>query len=256
MVLHSCSNCHFELTNNSNFCPNCGAPKLKDRLSTRIVLAELFDLFFLWNKTFFKTCGTLLINPSRVYTFYIDGGRIKYQNPLFFLLLCFLIYHLVISFTNQPMFIIDGMKGSVEGLSSGFSGKKIDASALDKLNRYSKILFFLILPIIAWCSKVVFKSSLLNYAEHLSINSYLLGQVILIGLVISTILLLFHASKILLGTLDFSLIPIYISINQYQIFKNKGFISILKSILFIIFSLIMIFVFNIVLGTIVISIIT
>jgi hypothetical protein len=241
----SCLNCHFTITDNSNFCPNCGAPLLKGRLSTKEVLSELLDVIFLWNKTFFKTVGVLFAGPSRVFSFYITGGRNKYMNPLFFLLLCFLIYQLYILITNQELFFISGMKGSVDGFNEGRSSyngsslPEVDTSAFDKLNRYSKILFFLILPIIALCSKIVFKSKKLNYAEHLSVCSYMLGQAIMITLIISGILLLLNINIKITGIITSFLCAIYVGICQYQIFRNKVVISIFKSVIFLILSFIL-----------------
>ncbi|HUX95943.1 MAG TPA: DUF3137 domain-containing protein [Bacteroidales bacterium] len=41
MSYPSCLNCNFNITNDSNFCPKCGAPLLKSRLSTKEVLDDL-----------------------------------------------------------------------------------------------------------------------------------------------------------------------------------------------------------------------
>ena len=244
MITTTCLNCQCSVTDDSNFCPNCGAPLIKSRLSTKEVFLELFDVIFLWNKTFFKTLGVLLIHPSRVYRFYIDGGRNKYMNPLFYLLLCFFIYQIYISITDQELFFISGMKGSFEGYSEGASyGGVSDVPELDtsvnKLNRYSKILFFLLLPIIALCSKWVFKSKQLNYAEHMSVCSYMLGQIIIISLIVSGFSLLVNINIKIAGYIIASMSVIYVAICQHLIFQNKLLKSIFRSLIFLVLSFLM-----------------
>lgn len=242
MITTTCLNCQCSVTENNNFCPNCGAPLVKTRSGTKEVLLELFDVIFLWNKTFFKTLGVLLIHPSRVYRFYIDGGRNRYMNPLFYLLLCFFIYQLYITITDQQLFFISGMEGSFEGFAEGASharGSEVpvaDTSVFDKLNRYSKILFFLLPPIIALCSKWVFKSKQLNYAEHLSVCSYMLGQIIIISLFVSGFSLLLNINIKTASYISTSISVIYVTICQYLIFHNKLLKSIFRSVLFLILS--------------------
>lgn len=258
MIARTCLNCNFALTEDASYCSNCGAPVLKKRLRTKDVLNELFDVIFLWNKTFIITVWALLIHPSRVFRLYLAGGRNKYMNPLFFLLLCYLLYQLYISIIHQQLFIIEGMKGSIEGFNEGYnkgsSVPEVDMSVLDKLNRYSKILFLLILPIIAFCSKVVFKSKQHNYAEHMSICSYLLGQIIIIVTLVSSVLLLFDINLKVRGIASTLIWIIYLVICQYQIFQNKVLKAILKSVIFLILSYILTGIPYSILGTILVSI--
>ncbi len=164
------------------------------------------------------------------------------------------------SFGSQQLFFISGMKGFVEGWNAGssyYNGSsvpEVDTTAFDKLNRYSKVLFFLILPIIAFCSKIVFKSKQLNYAEHLSVYSYMLGEIIMITLMISSILLLLNINIKITGIISSSLCGIYMGICQYQIFQNKLLISIFRSAIFLILSFIFTGIPYNILGIILISI--
>ena len=227
-----CLNCQSELDSGFNYCPNCGAHQLKGRLSIKEVLTELFDVILIWDKNFFKTFFHLLICPSRVITFYIKGGRNRYLNPLLYLLFCFFLYFLIASLLNKDLFFMGGMKGGVAGWNSVDPGA-LNLNSINSLNRFSKILYFLILPIFAFLSSIFFRSSRLNFGEHLIINAYLLGEITLVGTVALPLTYLPFRS---IGILALILM-IYMFLGQYQVYQNKVLKSLLKSLLFMVLSI-------------------
>ncbi len=233
-----CLNCHSEINKTSNYCPNCGAHLLKNRLSTKEVFKELFDVILIWNKDFFKTFFHLFVSPTKVISFYIKGGRNRYLNPLLYLLFCFFLYLLIASLLNKELFFMRGMKSGVAGWNSVDETGLLNVDSINSLNRYSKILYFLILPILAFLSSVFFRSSKLNYAEHISINAYLIGEITLLGTVALPLTYLPDDSIGFLAL--FSISSIYTFLCQYQIYQNKVLKSLLKSLGFIVLSIFLI----------------
>lgn len=227
VMMGKCLNCQGEVYDESNFCSYCGARQLKGKLSTKEVFTELFDVILIWNKDFVKTFFHILISPQKVITFYLKGGRTKYLNPLLYLLFCYFLYLLIASLLNKDLFFMGGMKGSVTRWNSVDEREALNMDSIIALNRYSKILYFLMLPILAFLSSKFFRSSKLNFAEHIIINAYLLGQITLLGTIGFSLSYLPDKSIGLLAL--FSITSIYMFMCQYQIFKNKFLNSLLKS---------------------------
>lgn len=227
----NCIHCKTAVAISSNFCPVCGNRIISTALTLKEVFLELFEVIFVWNKKFLRTVTSLFLRPNKVISYYLAGGRNTYVSPLFFLLLCYFLYFLVISLSDREMFIISQMKGAVSGYNSGSGDselRELDVNSLARINRYSKILFFLLVFIFATCSKFIFRVNRRNFAQHLAINAYLLGQAVLLGTV-------FFNMVVLAPKLDFLpalLIVFYVLYAQYDIFRGKMIHSFLRTLLF------------------------
>ncbi len=252
-TLKKCLNCQAELSNESNFCPNCGAHQPNSRLSTKEVFSELLDVVLIWNKDFFKTFFHLLFRPTRVITYYIQGGRNRYMNPLLYLLFCFFLYLLLSSLLGRGVFFISGMKGFIAGINEAGNTESLNENAIDNLNSFSKILFFLILPILAFFSLAIFRSNRMNYAEHLSISAYQLGQIIFLGTVTTSFAYILDWNGI--NYISMLIIVLYLIWCQYQIFQNKILYSFLKSLGFILINIFIIIILYLIIAFAVASIV-
>jgi hypothetical protein len=246
-----CMNCLVVVNAESNFCSNCGAHQLKNRLSTKEVLTELFEVILIWNKTFFNTSIQLLINPSIVITFYVKGGRNRYLNPLLYLLFCFFLFLLISSLLDKGLFFMSFMKGIVAGIIEADGARSFNTDSFPWLNRYSKIIYFLNLPILALLSSIFFRSSRLNFAEHLSINAYLMGEITLLGLV--ALPLTFLPKETIDPIVSVSMIITYITFCQYKIYQNKLLKSLFKSLGFMMLSVFLIIILYIFIAVIIAS---
>lgn len=246
-----CLNCSSEISLDAKYCYNCGAHQSKNELTTKEVFIELFDVIIIWNKDFFKTFFHLVAKPAKTAGYYIDGGRKRYMNPLLYMLFSFFLYVLILSFTGGEMIFIEGMKEMASGANREHTEylarnpseieldsqpEYIDIDSVSNLNRFSKILFFLTLPIMAITSILFFKSSGMKFAGHLVVNAFLMSQLMMIG-IITIPLTLFEPSIQIISSIPKYFILLYIIYYQYKVFDGKILISILKSIGFILISL-------------------
>lgn len=229
-----CLNCNSAINNDANYCLNCGALLSKGRLSTKEVFKELFEVILIWNKDFFKTFLHLLISPDRVISFYIRGGRNRYVNPMLYLLFSFFLLLLFSSLLDKELFFIDSMKGAVGGIDSANESGTLNEDSVDKLKRYSKLLYFLILPVVALVTKIIFRSSNFNFAEHLSVNAYMLGVATILAVITMPLHSFTHVYVSSIAAIILQVI--YIPLFHYRIFQNKLFLSVIKSILFFLLS--------------------
>ena len=76
-----CLNCKQPISNNDNFCSNCGQVNDELPLSIKQFISEFFSGFFSFDTRFFKTFIPILFKPGKVSKDYIKGKRRRYVNP-------------------------------------------------------------------------------------------------------------------------------------------------------------------------------
>jgi hypothetical protein len=76
-----CLNCKQPISNNDNFCSNCGQVNDELPLSIKQFISEFFAGFFSFDTRFFKTFIPLIFKPGKVSKDYIIGKRRRYVNP-------------------------------------------------------------------------------------------------------------------------------------------------------------------------------
>ena len=166
MICINCANEHFE-----NFCPNCGEPGTVPKITFRSILNDFSSSVISMDKGFLYVVKNLFLNPRKVVIDYILGKRKNTFNPVSFLIIMVSIYLIVDSFITIPS---GGTKERSEYYSIGY-----EAGKFIRVN----LKYFWILSII-WLSistKMIFQR--FNFAEHLAINSFVIGQSTLVGLI-------------------------------------------------------------------------
>ncbi len=78
-----CKNCKSELIPQNNFCSDCGAKIISERITVKRLLFSVFVTLG-WDSNFFVTLRHLMYKPHIVFKEYIDGTRKKYANPFTF----------------------------------------------------------------------------------------------------------------------------------------------------------------------------
>ena len=76
-----CLNCRQPISDNDNFCSNCGQVNDELPLSIKQFISEFFAGFFSFDSRFLKTFFPLLFKPGKVSKDYIEGKRKRYVNP-------------------------------------------------------------------------------------------------------------------------------------------------------------------------------
>jgi len=76
-----CLNCEQPISDNDNFCSNCGQVNDELPLSIKQFISEFFSGFFSFDTRFFKTFIPLIFKPGKVSKDYVEGKRRRYVNP-------------------------------------------------------------------------------------------------------------------------------------------------------------------------------
>ncbi|HAS41468.1 MAG TPA: hypothetical protein DCS93_13380 [Microscillaceae bacterium] len=196
-----CINCKYE--HDSNFCPNCGERSEVPRITFKSIFSNGLSTITNMNKGFLFNVKHLCLNPNGIVNDFLKGKRKSIFNPMSFLIIALTVYLIV-----DAMIVV---KANVSGnkINPKIYGVGYEAGRFMKL--YLKYFWILSIIWLSVSTKLLFGKY--NYAEHLAINSFVMGQSILVGLVsfvITKLNLLFNPF-------------VYISIIwiTYQTFKRK-----------------------------------
>lgn len=192
----SCSNEH-----NEKFCPNCGQKSKVPIITFDSIFKDVFSTITNMDKGFLFNVKNLFLSPDKIVKDYLLGKRKDIFNPISFLMITITIYLIVDSLLQ-----ISGEKSEIVSkvYSVGYEAGKF-------IKSYSKYFWILSIIWLSISTKLIFKKY--NYAEHLVINSFVMGQATFAGLVVFVIFrvpLLFNP-----------IIYILIIWMTYQIFKTK-----------------------------------
>lgn len=164
----NCQNCEHHLTDEDLFCSQCGAPKKVNRLTIKSVLKEFFERYFSFDNKFLLTSLTLLKNPELVVNGYINGLRIRYVNPITYLVVAATLSGIQTYLLNNGFIEFD-MDFANQDEKIPFSMKDYN----DWIFNHQNLLLFGSIPILALISKIVFfKHKEFNFAEHNLIYLY------------------------------------------------------------------------------------
>ncbi|WP_411897323.1 DUF3667 domain-containing protein [Elizabethkingia occulta] len=204
-MTNNCLNCNEELV--GKYCSNCSQPASTHRFSLSHVFKHDFvHGIFHFDKGFFFTIKELFTRPGHSIREYVKGKRVKHFNYFATVLLLLTIIYFVKKWTKIES--SDLFDTNVKGL-------------LKVQKDYSKITFFLNIPIIAFISFLLFKRSKQNYTENVVLNMYLLCGLTVISLILP-ICMIFTDNKEFLFIVNYfvtALVFLYIIIYYYQYFS-------------------------------------
>ena len=204
-MTNNCLNCNEELV--GKYCNNCSQPASTHRFSLSHVFKHDFvHGIFHFDKGFFFTIKELFTRPGHSIREYVQGKRVKHFNYFATVLLLLTIIYFVKKWTKIES--SDLFDTNVKGL-------------LKVQKDYSKITFFLNIPIIAFISFLLFKRSKQNYTENVVLNMYLLCGLTVISLILP-ICMIFTDNKEFLFIVNYfvtALVFLYIIIYYYQYFS-------------------------------------
>lgn len=183
----NCANCGKDLS--GNFCSGCGQSAHTHRVDLKHILHEFMHGILHVDKGIIFTAKELMIRPGTTVRNYLEGKRVNYFKPFGYFFILATIYTFLMHFLEVP--ILD-MKVHVHGEAD--AGSQLPAS-IEAFNRiYLQVVHFvnekyavatlLTMPILTLFSYLIFYRAKLNYGEHLVINLYVSGQLLLISILL------------------------------------------------------------------------
>ena len=105
-----CLNCDKEISEEDNFCSNCGQVNDLNRLSVKQYFSEYLNGFYEFDNRFVRTVIPLLFKPGQVSKNYVEGRRIHYVNPFQLYLHITILFFLIVGIFKT----IDSFKPGAE----------------------------------------------------------------------------------------------------------------------------------------------
>ncbi len=166
MICISCNNEHEE-----KFCPNCGEKNGVKKITLPSIMEDTFISVTDMDKGFLYNLKSLVLNPKRITSDYINGKRKGILNPVSFLILSITFYIVMITFFKMPRPL--GDKEVILGTTYGKFGYVIGKFITTNLK------FFWILSIIPLATSIQLIFKKYNLIENLAISSFIMGLAIL-----------------------------------------------------------------------------
>lgn len=240
----ACKNCTSNLQTHHNYCPECGAKVIRNRLTLKALFSHFSEQFLNYDNKFFQTFKNIFIKPEKVIGSYIDGTRKKYVNVISY-------FAIALTLSGFQLFVVN--KFFPELMNVDFmaqeGAEEFQQQNMNFAQEYQSIIFMLSVPLYALVSKIVFFNyKQYNYTEHLVINMYLTAH---LSIVFSFVFLITSLFGINYGIVGFLSIPLQILFSAYcfkRIFK-LGYTSIfLKTFLFLLILLMLFILLSISMG--------
>ncbi len=222
-----CKNCQESLSASDDYCKQCGAKVIRNRITLRNLIESFSEQFLNYDNKFLQTFIDLFKRPEDVIGSYIDGTRKKYVNVISY-------FAIAITISGLQIYIINKFFPNVIDFSI-FTNEKNDMITMNTYKtttEYQSLLMMFTAPFYALISRVIFlKNKKFNYSEHLVIFMYVLAQLSILGTVITV---LFAIIGISIGWTSIILMPIQIVYAAYclkRLYKLSMERIILKTLL-------------------------
>lgn len=176
----SCKNCGADL--NGPYCSQCGQKRIDGRITVKDMISQLFLTLTNVERGFLYTTRQLFVAPGKAIREYLSGATRKYYHPLRF----FFIWMGAVVIIGLWLGFYDAQN---ENMSQwNFGPQDPDTIARQKkimewTKKFLNIIPLFLIPFQSLISKRLFRKSGFNYAENLVINTFLYGQLALIGLI-------------------------------------------------------------------------
>ncbi len=209
-----CKNC--QNTFEGNFCSNCGQKTNTKRLDWQYIFDELKYTFLHINGGLLFTCKQLLTRPGEMVREFIEGKRVKHYKPILLVFVLAGITALLLHYSGD----MDLLKKMKPQKNNPFS-PEIYAEIVSKYYTYIQLAS---IPIISLCTWIGFKKWGYNYIENIIINSFVIAQSLIIGILVTPIKNLFIGSdKFILVSSVLSVLSIVFPVWLYlQLYKSRN----------------------------------
>lgn len=182
-----CKNCSTEFE--GKFCPNCGQKAKTNRITIRQVVRDLRDQLIHFDKGFLYTIRELAIRPGETLRDFLAGKRVRHVKPIRFLFWASAINILFTAYADLESRIMASLEAN-GGAKITEESRAVGHTIMEWVNRYPGVVALLTVPTIALFGWLFSRKKGYNYAENFTINTYLMGQLSLFAIIITSMYIL------------------------------------------------------------------
>jgi Protein of unknown function (DUF3667) len=232
----TCKNC--ETGYQGKFCPQCGQKAKTARITLKQLVNEVRQHFIHYDSGYLHTAIALAKRPGHTVREYWDGKRVKLIKPVKFLILASTLNFIVLHYLGFEKIMIDQINVGNSPKKQQFVG-----GMMQFIFDHPVILQFILVPGLAFFSWLLLRRRKHNFAEHLVMMSFLMGELTLLSLGTSALnmMLIQYVHIQVMSALNFLIWAAYIGWAYRQIYAFKHwYTGTLRALLVVILSYVMI----------------
>ena len=230
----NCKNCDKYLNGTQKFCDDCGAKVIQNRLTPKILAAQVNEEFISIDNKFLLTFIDLFKKPEVVIDGYIHGTRKKYIDVLQYfaisLTLAGIQVFLMQTFFKESLEFSPEIMKAIESSSSQKHNPFLNGD-FDQLSQHQGLIYILTVPFSAlatWLGYYFLGVKHYNFTEHLVLNLYYSAQIIIITAIFSILFLLFGLNYLIVSTIITLPTFIYFFYVLKRLFKDSFWDAVAK----------------------------
>ncbi|MEO5684090.1 MAG: DUF3667 domain-containing protein [Chitinophagaceae bacterium] len=226
MEQHTCANCGNTFTD--EFCNHCGQ-KTAHRITIKHIFHDIAHAFTHADKGIINLFLQLFVRPGVVAREYIvEGKRKKYFNPFQYIL----ILGSIAVFVAVNSHFMETTMEVVGGPATDFSARQREFmhTVSNYQTKYFNLMILLQLPFFALGSYWVYRKYKFNYAEHLTLHTFLTAQTTLVSMITMFFIAVSGRPGVYIGGFIAILSAIYQVFAFTQFFREKSFKGVLRGI--------------------------
>ncbi len=253
----NCKNCNEVIEDDALFCDHCGAKVLKDRITFRFLLKELF-ISLGWDSYFIVTIKMMFTKPDKVLREYVNGIRKRYLNPFTYIAISAALSLIVFNIFSKDFTKLQNTINNTEvvalkklvdqdltklkdvtpeqlkALQKQQVAAKIRLDVQDKIMKlflkYFNIFMFLLVPFYALISNWTYRKPY-NYGEHIVMNSYLVGTSMYFTIILFFLAIIIHPAFYFSNIFIFTAYYLYTFSKLHEYNLKQSLLSLLRFIL-------------------------
>ena len=226
----NCKNCQFQLNESDDYCPNCGAKVIRNRLTIKNLFEHFSEQFLNYDNKFLQTFLHLFTKPEIVIQSYIDGTRKKYVNVISYFAIAITVSGLYLFILNKffpeclelPDFMPSGQE-------------EFQSNGMAFMQEYQSLLMMLYIPLYAIMAKMVFIGfKKYNYTELFVIFMYTQSQLSIVLAVLILLGALLGLNFYIMSFISMPIMILYTAFCLYRLYKLNVQEMILRTLMFFI----------------------
>ena len=174
-----CLNCNAALQ--GNYCSNCGQSAETHRINTHYLWHDIEHGLLHLDKGILFTTKELFARPGNSIREFLEGKRVKHFKPISLVLVLAGIYGLLFHFFKINMFsnyvVISSTSEEANHLN------EVIAKTSEWIAQHYSILALLQIPVFTIGTYICFRKGGYNFVEHLIINTFLVGQRLILHII-------------------------------------------------------------------------
>ncbi len=206
-----CKNCKHTHTEPFDFCPNCGAKVIRNRLTLKNLSVDIAQRVFDIDNTFARTFRHLFTRPDEVIESYVQGVRRRYLNPIGYFGIAITLSGILLLLMRR--FFRDQINYDVFGQGAN---PEVMNKVMNIMFDMNTLIFIIYIPIFAISGWLTFNRKSYNLTEYSVFYIYILAQWSIILFPISLgALVLSPENYLIIG------IPLLIALVFYSIYAMQ-----------------------------------